>query len=837
MKHSLPEIARRLRLHSRPQEVTRIAHAIEAVMQGQSYKFPALTVIRTLSWLSLAYRRPVWVSVYRPSPDKSSDGTLIVSTLTDNDMLWYGLQAKGGQALQSRLLHEFQFDGLLFRVYLRLPQAPTTHLGWFARIRAAMAERSKTSQLCNELECSLGEQVKGRLAKVFDGWAPPVAVKHDPVEWRTIHASFDAELGSVADRAIREELGRVIKESAQLAAFKREGTPTGSATNLLWITRRPIAAERQVSAPSGQQTVRFGYTSGYLFEQTQKDDINRWFDQGKDIAGWLERPMEGRWRSLADSVFESGCIDLSVASERDPNTRQSRFFRRPTDDPQPPWVPESKSPRDVHEKALLNEFLRPKGAPGGEEDLLYFPIHVDGVAWVCAFTLVGPDLARDRETWAKTYHVYRDLIPNLAVAVRRAAIASHATVVAHIFNKHMSELRSNVQAERQVGGSDPFAAMNKACAQLCLYWPFPRLRFEPTKTSPDGSAPRLPFCIRFDANPLWGDRFQASVWPSLLTEESLERQLEPLLVNNENLSASAAQQAYYSVAHIVGNLLPAVGMGDLLSAYTKRDTHAPKFELTIDGEPDPESARFLCDALVRARGIIEAIELVMQLMRVMRDGWVLPHRKWQATKPYKLGQVIQDAVLYAERITQPAKLALTVDASVDAIEVSARYIKSAFIRSILFELFRNVLMHGDARGEARPCSIRAERAGRNGGDLLITVSNPIIPAKRKDYGMVDSGLWIAGGSCDGQRRDSFLSTLIWISRQQVQDRDRSSELTRAPFCVNCVTPSEFYVITVLLREACFRDDNKDKSGHLPLQLLPTLNLGDRSVNGHNGDAK
>jgi hypothetical protein len=739
---------------------TRISHALEAALERCSEQYPALTALRALSWISLAYAQPVWVTVDWPEARRPP-----LSSLTLNDQRWYGLATPHGE----KPIDSCEMEGLRISVFSRPGKAEAT---------------GPAPILCNAVE-RLPRYSREALAKVFNGCEAGFA------DAETLPAvAPDREVEARAIDHIRRRLGRVNEEWAHVAQFSPRRTEPGGAgggpgvrsvANLFTILRRPLDRPRIVhppatgAAPRQRQPNRFGYTARYLLTPEQYAGIDEFFG-AQGVAARMEAELSPLARSLSDSVFESGCVDLSRASERERGAANpfSRSFRA--------QVHDQDRERDDREAEL---FAALQTRQKVRDNLLYWPVHVDGTPWVCQFTLVPEDQE------GRLYYIYRDLVPSLAEAIRQAAVESYYDMLTEV-----------VQRLLLGGGADDdrFGAVNRVCDQLCLFWPFPRLQFAPRRAG-EADASDLPFLCAASDNPWWRPRI---AWPPQVVPAERDARLNALHANYELVSLRSSTDSYYHVAHILSNLLPTIRADDMLREYTVRDdkgNHTPTFEIWAGGQRESKSEEAFNRFLVKSRLVLDASKLMIQLMRIPFDGWVLPADKWrQARGPYQLRDILEDA-------RADASLATMTELKVEHVggadfAVSGRYLREEFVRCVLFELLRNVAKHAcPAEGGLRRCSVTVARCEDDPAEFHVSIRNLLRPELRALYAQDDDGLWAATTNKDVStvRRKTFLKTLIRLGKQGAAAGRRQP----APFEIAVPEPDTHYTVRVRFREARF----------------------------------
>ncbi|HVT87687.1 MAG TPA: hypothetical protein VHD56_02460 [Tepidisphaeraceae bacterium] len=523
---------------------------------------------------------------------------------------------------------------------------------------------------------------------------------------------------------------------------------------------------------------RFDYTAHYLFTQRQLIALNQ--RSNSQESDQLEAPLSVTARSVSDSIFESGCVDLSRASDRaidrtDLNAyaRSFRGLSATTD--------RRRDELEVHLFTSLDAI---------GDDLFYWPVHVDGTPWLCLFTMVKP--TEDDVAWSHLYYIYRDLAPSIDALIRQAAIESYYAVLDVILRKHLFNSSDE----------DRLANTNGACKQLCRYWPFPRLQFrasEPNHTS------SLPFRVELETNLFWTPRI---AWPSQITQEDVTARLQALHSSVELISLRASTDTYYNVAHILSNLLPSIKIHDVLHDYTalnKSGDRIAKFELKLADERDIESEQFFCDFLTGTASTLASATLIVQLMRVTADGWVLPADRWQTTHSYSLRDVVEEARREAQISTHRE---LSIDyanqSDLAALDVSNDYLRPEFIRALIFEIFRNVCIHSESDNQGRRCIVTATRCADDRQDIELSISNTLQTQFHGRYEQDENGLWVlphsTAANAAGRRRRTFLATLIRLSRQGGDSNCQH----RPPFEITIPRPVDRYITNLRLREVMFR---------------------------------
>ena len=192
-------------------------------------------------------------------------------------------------------------------------------------------------------------------------------------------------------------------------------------------------------------------------DHTLKDDIDTVIRLARDhdadtLLEYLTPSLREDSTATADNAFTSGSVCFGSSPGRSNDRARTLSDKR----------------RRMAE-SVLYRICRP-----GDTDqfLFHIPLHVNGVAWLDAYTFTTKNPADDDESWTHNYLIYRAIIAEFGSQIRLATQSIYFRVIEDLVEKVWS--LPNGDAD------DLVSELNLQCSRLALTVPFPWVRFNST---------------------------------------------------------------------------------------------------------------------------------------------------------------------------------------------------------------------------------------------------------------------------------------------------------------------------------------------------------------------
>lgn len=282
-------------------------------------------------------------------------------------------------------------------------------------------------------------------------------------------------------------------------------------------------------------------SKNHLFRSHFRSDAQR-------VRSTLEEPVSRHFRSISDTVFQSGLIDFSdeISFGAHRSTRHS-----PIEEPR-------GSPRSS-DTAVDEERKKAEALILGQHglNLFYVPVHIGGVPWISLFSMNNDSGRIDSEVWRSQYHLYRGLIPAIAANLRRLG--------QHYYRKALAVILEDVLAGAK--SANVFDALNRRWAHLTTFFPYPQVWALPAQGKqldfrmPDEGHPTL-LELRPNLNPCFVEgKLAFDTLDEMLLKETLQSVANRVTSENANRSRAlqlGGERERIDVAHSSKNMMNSI---------------------------------------------------------------------------------------------------------------------------------------------------------------------------------------------------------------------------------------------------------------------------------------
>ena len=239
-------------------------------------------------------------------------------------------------------------------------------------------------------------------------------------------------------------------------------------------------------------------------------------------------PLSRENRAIADSVFESGCIDFGR-----PEERTHRFSREQ-------YAPGNLNAlrKKLEGAVYCQTYSRPGEGLQREPVIFYMPIHVAGTPWLALYSFWTGE---PEEVWLECYWLRRDIMPAIAGRLRSAALEAYLDCIYDVLRELLPQSRP----------PDVLRAMiNQRLSDLVSVYPFERVKLYATHVTDRSACPWRAECYP-------NDRFKRHIATVDVTETLVQSLIERAWVE---VNALRIWQAFetYSVAHPLKNRLSVI---------------------------------------------------------------------------------------------------------------------------------------------------------------------------------------------------------------------------------------------------------------------------------------
>ena len=409
----------------------------------------------------------------------------------------------------------------------------------------------------------------------------------------------------------------------------------------------------------------------------ERDLVQNYINSSSDIESFIQTPIGPNSRVIADSVFNSGCMDFGLPDERE--SRKSRDFANDIQDKARGQLERIvySSAHDAYKKKTYNVF--------------YVPVHVAGTPWLALYSFWDGE-SWGGESWDKCYLLYRDVIPAIAGRLRSAAQEAYIDIVSEILGKALQDHSLSSALSMIKGNLDEVA---------CVY-PFKVLSLK--NVSPHEAVNEWQYWteeghtweLQFEKNPYFPRHFERFD----LDEDMAGRIFHHVLTSTYASKLAGKIEGMFASAHAGFNTVRNFDAGGIGSYYG--DSEYPsrlRFALSrVDENGDVVGKRDIKAEKALLRDIQRVYETETFTAASLAMGQLLAYAgplkgKFQTESTYSLRALIALTIRFINSSRRkPSVLIEFVNDGYD-VTLPVGYFDEHIFVSILYELLNNVRQH------------------------------------------------------------------------------------------------------------------------------------------------